>query len=1095
MKKHFLFACTAIVALLMTACSEEDNFRGQDGNVVTFSVGVPQLATRAIGEGESANKLYWGVYDHDNKLLPEISNTVDGKEFSQEGTVQLTLAQDKKYSIVFWAANETNSMCSVDWNARKMSVEPKFANQESYDAFCAYVEIDNVSGYAKRDVTLYRPFAQLNIGTADVEKAKKSGLTVKNTKVRISGLPKTYDFVTGNTDECEGTFTYDCPKEAVSFKGETFPVDGYEYLAMNYALLSADKQLVEVTFSYIDDDNQQHNRTYTSVPMHRNWRTNIYGNILTSEADFTVTIEPEFADDKDENDVHNVQVWDGTVTEEDAPVITTDENGNDVAVVSTGSQLAYLAQMLNGGFANNAPATRAGEVDYATMTIVLDTDIDLGNEEWLPIGTSAEPFKGTFDGNGFTIHNLKVTGNNSNVGLFGVTHEGEIKNLILNNANVSGRLNVGAVAGQPYTSKYTDITVKGHVEVNGMAYVGGVGGKDAYANWTNITVDVDDKSYVKAHSIENGTAYRTYVGGVVGFNGEGSHTFKNITSNINVQGSTIDAGGLFGIAHYGNKFENCVCTGNVEIYAAEEAEEAQEIGGIAGVWNNETGYTVTMNNCAFKGNLTTNVEGVNYYYNGLVGSPYSADGEGKLIIDGEVAVASVEALQAAINAAEGETTIALYADMESDVTVVQKAGVKITINGKEKKFNGSIKVHSNSYFYADAALTIQNVNFESSVASVNFIEALENGSKRYSTNITVEGCTFTATDEAVNTSVGVQIKASKNAKVLNCTATNMHSLIQAQSCDETVVVANCTINGKNGVAFKQVKAATVEGTTITATGYGIRFDGNTDNYGITVKDNNITAYQPLIVRKMTGKNNTIKLEGDNTFTTEADYQIVITNGSDDAEYVVPTGTYTLIGAEKYEVNTIVKVATAEALVAALKDGMDVALANNITIAATSGGYNKAGILQNKAQTIDGRGHTLTVTGAGGTWDCAIYTNGGTIKNLTVAGAMRGIFTAGTSADLYIENVTFKNVIYTFNSDGGNKEYGVYVSNSTVNGWTSHSNVHKEVVYTNCSFGEGSGYKFCRPYGPTSFVNCTFCSGYTVDKSQCAEITFTDCIWN
>ena len=126
----------------------------------------------------------------------------------------------------------------------------------------------------------------------------------------------------------------------------------------------------------------------------------------------------------------------------------------------------------------------------------------------------------------------------------------------------------------------------------------------------------------------------------------------------------------------------------------------------------------------------------------------------------------------------------------------------------------------------------------------------------------------------------------------------------------------------------------------------------------------------------------------------------------------------------------------------------------------------------------------------------IYTNGGIIRNLTVKGAWRGIFTAGQSADLHIDNVEFKNVIYTFNSDGKDldPDYGVYVSNSKVNGWTSHSNMHTEVVYTNCSFGEGSGYKYCRPYGKTVFVGCTFCAGYTLDKSQTTDITLTDCIF-
>ena len=198
----------------------------------------------------------------------------------------------------------------------------------------------------------------------------------------------------------------------------------------------------------------------------------------------------------------------------------------------------------------------------------------------------------------------------------------------------------------------------------------------------------------------------------------------------------------------------------------------------------------------------------------------------------------------------------------------------------------------------------------------------------------------------------------------------------------------------------------------------------------------------------------------------------------------------------YTINGLTPVSTADELVAALKANEGVYFLNDIKIAATKGGYNKAGILQNKAQTIDGGGHTLTVTGAGATWDCAIYTNGGIIRNLTVAGAMRGIFTAGQSSDLKIDNVVFKNVIYTFNSDGTmpDNAYGVYVSNSKVNGWTSHSDMHTEVVYTNCSFGEGSGYKYCRPYGKTAFVNCTFCAGYNIDKTRTTELTFTDCTW-
>jgi|GEM_PF-4653828 len=50
---------------------------------------------------------------------------------------------------------------------------------------------------------------------------------------------------------------------------------------------------------------------------------------------------------------------------------------------------------------------------------VLVADIDLNNEEWTPIGSSTQPFTGRFDGNGYTISNLKVSQlKGTNIGFF-----------------------------------------------------------------------------------------------------------------------------------------------------------------------------------------------------------------------------------------------------------------------------------------------------------------------------------------------------------------------------------------------------------------------------------------------------------------------------------------------------------------------------------------------------------------------------------------------------------------------------------------------------------------------------------------------------
>ena len=173
---------------------------------------------------------------------------------------------------------------------------------------------------------------------------------------------------------------------------------------------------------------------------------------------------------------------------------------------------------------------------------------------------------------------------------------------------------------------------------------------------------------------------------------------------------------------------------------------------------------------------------------------------------------------------------------------------------------------------------------------------------------------------------------------------------------------------------------------------------------------------------------------------------------------------------------------------------DTTLFGDITLSAgetnANSGYGATGVKVSNGAVLDGNGNTLTVNDANATWACCVAATGGTIKNLTVAGAMRGIFMPGADGDVYIDNVIFEDVIYTFNSDAGNKNYGVYISNSTLNGWTSHSDVHKEVVYTNCNFGEGSGYAYCRPYGPTSFVGCDFEAGFQVDAV--GKITFQNC---
>lgn len=167
-------------------------------------------------------------------------------------------------------------------------------------------------------------------------------------------------------------------------------------------------------------------------------------------------------------------------------------------------------------------------------------------------------------------------------------------------------------------------------------------------------------------------------------------------------------------------------------------------------------------------------------------------------------------------------------------------------------------------------------------------------------------------------------------------------------------------------------------------------------------------------------------------------------------------------------------------------------ANDTT--ANSGYKGATGLRVTDGAILDGNGNTLTVTDANTTWACAINAHNGTIKNLTVTGAFRGIFMSGASGDVYIDNVIIDGTVYTFNSDAGSKDYGVYISNSTLNGWTSFSDAHKEVVFTNCKFGEGRGNAFCRPYNASVFENCVFEEGFEFDTGRTSEIVFKNCYY-
>lgn len=891
MKKILLFA-SALAGLFFAGSCQRENLEPVGGNgQVTFTIEAPAaIQTRTIADGLNVNELVYEVWltntlgdlTQNAQKLYQATTDMFLENGENKATITLDLVNDQKFTVLFWAqVKEAEAYDTDELSAVTYAKSEYKANDESLAAFYAVAYVNDCQ-HVKKDgtatgslVTLRRPFAQLNLGTLNTSTAYDVALV--SSKVKVTNANTQFNVATSVASEDK---VVEFVMNAVPSNPAKITVNDvvYEYAGMNY-LFAGDNATVEydITTKITTDTGSSSmegtvNNTVSSVPLKENYRTNIVGNLLTSKVDYQIIVDASWAAEEDEP--INISVWDGSSVSEP-------ENDGDIYTIDNSSELAWLAAAVNGTL-QQTKAEETAPQTFAGKTFVLNTDVDLDGQEWTPIGNSTTNFKGTFDGNGFTVKNLVVNGGSaSNKGLFGVTSEGEVKNLTVENAKVSGRHNVGVVAGTPYTSKYTNITVKGHVEVNGMAYVGGVGGKNAYADWTDITVDVDETSYVKANSIENGTAYRTYVGGVVGCNGEGSHTFSNITSNIDVIGSTCDVGGLFGIAHYGNNFVNCTCSGDVTITDATEAGDAEEIGGIAGVWHNETGYTVTFDGCGFEGMLRVNfTEGVDLTDNDIVGKAYNADGQGTLVIKNSnsvIWVSDAEELQkAADNANNGTTVIKFLNDITGDVTISQTEGHNIIVDGNEKKFDGTFYLHGNARSEGAETLVFRNIAFEHLDASkLDFISCNETGSvERYAHNVTVDNCTFKGNASAEV--VGMRYRQCYNMTVKNTTASDLHSLLWATG-GNGLSVDNVTLeNSKNGLSFGTTNGVVVNDLTVESYGdygYGIRAKAE-GAYTMSVSNSNITAAAPILLRNAKSAAYELTLSG-NTLTTTKDYQLIV----------------------------------------------------------------------------------------------------------------------------------------------------------------------------------------------------------------------------
>ena len=285
-------------------------------------------------------------------------------------------------------------------------------------------------------------------------------------------------------------------------------------------------------------------------------------------------------------------------------------------IITTAEELAAFANTVN-----------SGKNCFKDETVILGADIDLAGDIWVPIGTYDYAFEGTFDGKGHTISNLYIHDPDADtLALFGVTFDATIKNVNINNVDITGYEMVAALVAYPAgAGTITNCHVSGDISlVAKNTHVGGIAALNS-ANIENCSVIADDMGKIIANE-KNG------VGGIVGWNLAGEIAIKDCqVKNMEIT-AYANVGAISGFVNPLNTIEGCVAE-NITLTKTRDGGHPT-IGLAAGGFNYNASKSITLKNNAFKditlvGNADT-TDSANVMY----GAEYSGKKTANFVMEG-----------------------------------------------------------------------------------------------------------------------------------------------------------------------------------------------------------------------------------------------------------------------------------------------------------------------------------------------------------------------------------------------------------------------------------------------------------------------------
>lgn len=309
--KTFKYLAAAALTLLAVSCNKEQVTEVPDGQMVdvTFTAALPgEMATKAIGDGQTAKTLYVSVYENDDaKTKLDLDKTATFTDLKTQ--VTFSLVKGKTYNFVFWAQAAEGAPYDVtDLKNIKISYEGADANDEKRDAFYATRKELKVNGALTETIKLYRPFAQVNFGTADYDAAVAAGVEPVKSVFTATDVATVFDTFEAEGKEAKDVVTF----TESALPGETLVTKAgdYKWMTMNYIIpvgKQGEKHISNVTAEFVTEDGVSVTASAPQAPVQNNYRTNIVGDLLTSQVIFNIEIVPIFNEPDNDIDIVNVK--------------------------------------------------------------------------------------------------------------------------------------------------------------------------------------------------------------------------------------------------------------------------------------------------------------------------------------------------------------------------------------------------------------------------------------------------------------------------------------------------------------------------------------------------------------------------------------------------------------------------------------------------------------------------------------------------------------------------------------------------------------------------------------------------------------------